>query len=345
MATYLPIKRGGYRAKRSTPARGAKGGSKTAYKSRTKAKAKRRSNGRAVLWSKSPIAATGVGRISTNVPRGFHLGRGVRSGTWLRYNAPSKSKSKKKRRPGTWKKGWAKKLKTTHRSTARSFKRSNPYRGNQRGAKTKYRTRTVVAYKTNRLRNPVGFDGQDSLKSLGTWGKVGIGVLFGLGGFIVAFGIPKGLAVATGMDSFQRGWGGVATAGVVSVGASLAVGMVSPKAGYAVLVASLTATAILALNAINARGAQAVIPVNEAVLAAMLPTYEAKKGTGPADYLPGGSRVNQPTQYLPDSRPARLPGGRGPSDFNPAMRGPPSSEAVGRESSYHSRALAPKERF
>ncbi len=192
--------------------------------------------------------------------------------------------------------------KAAKKSGKKSSKKSSPRRSNSGGrflpahpkTKTITRTKEVLVHKTKRLRNPVGFDDRDGFLRLGTWGKVGVSVLFGLLGLLVSFGVPKGLAMLTGWDSLQRGWGGVATAAagtiVVSVGAGFLVGLMSKPMGKKVALGLLAAcavgVAVLGLGAALGKSSQTLIPVNEAVLASMLPATGG--ASAPA---PSGSQV------------------------------------------------------
>lgn len=348
-ATYLPIKlnrRSSHRARRhKMPARSARTGKFLKRGSAHRSSKRRR-----------------------NTPKGFHLGRGTPAHSWLRANHHGRSRGaayyrkkrgSKARRAGTWKPGWAKRIRTSHRSAAKTY-RSKKRRGTRRrntglaryNKPIRYRTRHVVVHKTKRLRNPVGFDAADRLSSLGTWGKIGLGILFGLGGLVVAFGVPKGLAVVTGKDVFQRGWGGVATSAVASVGVGLLVGLVSKKASLALLTAAGVGVVLLAGNALHSGAAQAVIPVNEAVLAAMLPTMS---GGGAAQQdlsnvpsaMPGINAYGLPMGTRPgaaDYHPGGFHAQKGPADYYPATRDTKNA-LTSSTSSYYGNPLKNKERF
>jgi hypothetical protein len=184
----------------------------------------------------------------------------------------------------------------------KSSQKSSPRRSNGSGrfvaspkTKTIHRTREVLVHRTKHMRNPVGFDHVDGLTRLGTWGKVGLGVLFGLAGLLVAFGIPKGLAVITGKDFFQRGWGGVATAAVASIGVGFLVSLLSKRASLGLLTAAGVGVALLAMGAILGKNAQVLIPVNEAVLASMLPMWNSTAAPAPA----GSQTVKAPLYNQP----------------------------------------------
>lgn len=305
--------------------------------------------------SNVPARSSRTGRFlkghRSNLPAKTHFS-GKHRGQGFRYRAGQKAR----KGPSAWAKKqkhypikyWTRTKPKARKSKAyKAAKKSRPRAKTRVVTKVKvrkvvvpkvsYRTKKVIIHKTKRMRNPVGFDHADSLWRLGTWGKVAVGVAFGLGGLVVAFGIPKGLAVITGRDAFQRGWGGVATSAVASIAVGLGVGLVSKRAGLALLVAAGTGVFLLAINALHPKAAQAVIPVNEATLAAMLPTFEGS-GQGPADYQPGNFH-----RQIPQTAPAQIPG-RGPRDFYPATANTRSSTA-GDEASFYGSALAPKERF
>ncbi len=184
--------------------------------------------------------------------------------------------------------------KSGKKSSKKGSKKSSPRRSNGSGrflavspkTKTITRTKQVLVHHTKRLRNPVGFDDRDGLMRLGTWGKIGVSMLFGLAGLLISFGVPKGLAMLTGWDSLQRGWGGVATAAagtvVVSVGVGFLVGLMSKPMGKKVtlglLAAGAVGVAVLGLGAALGKTSQSLIPVNEAVLASMLTTSGGSSG-------------------------------------------------------------------
>ena len=332
MPTYLAIKktnrRSGHRAKRSNlPARSAKGRFLKGHRSnrpkysRPKARHNRPKSHRTARRSNRPKA-----RRRSNLPSGF---------TFTKLGRHSGKPG------GRFQSGWegVSKWRGPGKKRANGKRRKNRGHRGKRRSNTgliRYKTNTKIVHRTKRLRNPVGFDSSDSLKRLGTWGKIGLGIVFGLGGLVIAFGIPKGLAVVTGKDALQRGLGGVATAAVATLVVGISVGMLSKKAGLALIVAGGVGVVYLLANAISGKAAQTLIPAVEASLAAVLPTFGETamepRRSGPSDFYPGGRRA-------PDRNP-----GRGPSDFYPATPNTRSS-TTGDEASFYGSALVQKERF
>jgi hypothetical protein len=148
------------------------------------------------------------------------------------------------------------------------------------------RTRTVVIRTTRHRRNPFGADHTDGFFKMSTWGKVGFGVLIGLAGLAVAFGVPKAISYFMGYSPPsswpQLGYTGLLTSAASVVGVSFLVShFVSKGAGVALLIAGLTGTALLALNAFLGTTAQTVIPVQEAILAAAGATTSSASAAPP----------------------------------------------------------------
>ena len=122
-----------------------------------------------------------------------------------------------------------------------------------------------------RRRNP------DYGMALGVVGK-SVSVLAGMS---VSFGVPKLLGMYV-HPAFQRGFGGVATSAVSSWGASWLVGKVNRGAGHMLLVGGIAGTILLGLSALSASARTMAFPIEEALLAASLPTMGAAPASAPA---------------------------------------------------------------
>lgn len=108
---------------------------------------------------------------------------------------------------------------------------------------------------------------------MGTWGAA-LGIL---GGFAVAFSVGKQvgslLGYAPNANPLQRGLGGVGTALVATYGVSALVSkFYKPEAGSMILHGGLAATLLLLWSAFSPSSRTSVIPLEEGLLAASLPT-------------------------------------------------------------------------
>jgi hypothetical protein len=241
-----------------------------------------------------------------------------------------------KKRKNSGKKS-SKRRKNPYRSRRRA-RRSNPFRIRRRR-----RNPGVVVYRRRGRRHNPGLgtitQPLSALWDLRTWTLAAEG----LGGLSVSLSVPKLLAKATGVDGFQRGFGGVATAFVSTAATSGLVSAVTRgRLGRGIFVGGLIGSSLLLVSALSTKVREQLFPVEEALLAAALPTMPAKKGTadwysakaqavydnlisqgqspqvamqalkqlGLADYITVGRRKGAQDYYAP-ARPALPPVGAG----------------------------------
>lgn len=121
-----------------------------------------------------------------------------------------------------------------------------------------------------RRRNPGGRI-VSAFRNLFSWSTL-IEVGGGLGGLAIGFAGPKYIAQLTGISGFQRGLGGVATSVVSTTVASGLVSMFSPRSGSALLIGGLMGSGLLLLSAFLPDTRAQFFPIEEALLAAALPT-------------------------------------------------------------------------
>lgn len=154
--------------------------------------------------------------------------------------------------------------------------------------------------------------GFKALFSVQTWAQAAGGAV----GFTVAMAGPKLLAKVTGKPVVQRGFAGVATSVGSTLLASTLAGVVSGTAARTIFAGGLIGNLILIFSAISHEYRAKVVPIEEALVAAALPTLPGK-GSITGGNLDASQRISAGASQMFASL---LSGGMSPQQASEALR-------------------------